>query len=176
MTCITPRVFVTTGYDYGSLPNPLQWCHNEYDGVSNYRRLYCLLSRLFRRGSKKTSKLHVTGLCAENSPVTGEFPAQRASNSENVSIWWRHHGHQTTVPTNMHLSVKQIEGILPKGHCLPCVSMAGRPFWQDTIEILGIWHARAISNHSVSLTLRSTHDMIICSRRHREIHFVERKL
>ena len=22
----------------------------------------------------------------------GEFPAQRASNAENVSIWWRHHG------------------------------------------------------------------------------------
>ena len=26
-----------------------------------------------------------------NSPVTGEFPAQRASNAENVSIWWCHH-------------------------------------------------------------------------------------
>ena len=44
-----------------------------------------------RRRSKKTSKLRVTGLCAGNSPVTGEFPAQRASNVENVSIWWRHH-------------------------------------------------------------------------------------
>ena len=40
---------------------------------------------------KKTSKLRVTGLCAGNSPVAGEFPAQRASNAENVSIWWRHH-------------------------------------------------------------------------------------
>ena len=39
----------------------------------------------------KTSKLCVTGLCTGNSPVTGEFPAQRASNAENVSIWWRHH-------------------------------------------------------------------------------------
>ena len=38
-----------------------------------------------------TSKLRVTGLCARNSPVTGEFPAQRASNAENISIWWRHH-------------------------------------------------------------------------------------
>ena len=27
----------------------------------------------------------------ENSPVTGNFPAQRASNAENVSNWWRHH-------------------------------------------------------------------------------------
>ena len=41
--------------------------------------------------SKKTSKLRVTGLCAGNSPGTGEFPAQMASNAENVSIWWRHH-------------------------------------------------------------------------------------
>ena len=38
------------------------------------------------RRSKKTSKLSVTGLCAGNSPVTNEFPAQRASNAENVSI------------------------------------------------------------------------------------------
>ena len=40
----------------------------------------------------KTSKLRDIGLCAENSLVTGEFPAQRAVNAENVSIWWRHHG------------------------------------------------------------------------------------
>ena len=40
---------------------------------------------------KEKSKLGVTGLCAENSPVTGEFPAQMASNVENASIWWRHH-------------------------------------------------------------------------------------
>ena len=52
----------------------------------------CLPNLSFRRRSKKTSKLRVTGLCAGNSPVTGEFPAQRASNVENVSIWWRRHG------------------------------------------------------------------------------------
>ena len=46
---------------------------------------------LFRRKSNKTSKLRVTGLCEGNSPVTREFPAQRASNAENVSIWLRHH-------------------------------------------------------------------------------------
>ena len=51
----------------------------------------CLLNRLFRHTSKKTSKLRVTGLCAGNSPVTDEFLAQMASNAENVSIWWRHH-------------------------------------------------------------------------------------
>ena len=36
---------------------------------------------------KKTSKLRATGLCAGNSPVIGEFPAQMTSNAENISIW-----------------------------------------------------------------------------------------
>ena len=45
----------------------------------------------WRRRSQTTPKLCVTGLCEGNSPVTGEFHAQRASNEENVSIWWRHH-------------------------------------------------------------------------------------
>ena len=55
----------------------LQWRHNECDGVSNHQPRDCLLNRLFRRRSKKTSKLCVTCLCEGNSPVTGEFPAQR---------------------------------------------------------------------------------------------------
>ena len=55
----------------------LQWRHKERDIVSNHQRHDCLLNRLFRRRWKKTSKLRVTGLCAENSPVAGEVPAQR---------------------------------------------------------------------------------------------------
>ena len=57
----------------------LQRRHDKHDGVSNHRRHACLL-------------------CDGNSPVTDEFPAQRASNAENVSIlmtssctcrsWW----------------------------------------------------------------------------------------
>ena len=69
----------------------LRWRHNDHAGVSNHQPHGCLLNRLFRRKSKKTSKLRVTGLCAGNSPETGEFPAQMASYAENVSIWWRHH-------------------------------------------------------------------------------------
>ena len=60
----------------------LQWSHNKRNS---------LLSRLFSRRSKKTSKLRVTGFCAGKSPRTVEFPAQMASYAENVSIWWRHH-------------------------------------------------------------------------------------
>ena len=73
----------------------LQWRHNGLDSVSNHQPHDCLLICLFRRRWKKTPKLRVTGLCVGNSPVAGEFPAQMASNAENVSIWWRHHGHLT---------------------------------------------------------------------------------
>ena len=69
----------------------LRWRHNDHAGVSNHQPPGCLLNRLFRRKSKKTSKLRVTGLCAGNSPGTGEFSAQMARYAENVSIWWRHH-------------------------------------------------------------------------------------
>ena len=70
---------------------PPQWRHNEHDSVSNHQPHDCLPNRLFRRRSMKTSKLRVTGLCVGNSPGTGEFPTQMASNAESVSIWWRHH-------------------------------------------------------------------------------------
>ena len=69
----------------------LQWRHNGNDDVSNHQPHHCLLNCLFRRRSKKTSKLCVTGLCTGNSPVTGEFLTQMACNPENVYVWWRHH-------------------------------------------------------------------------------------
>ena len=40
----------------------LQWRYNEHDGVSNHQPSDCLVMRLFRCRSKKTSKLRVTGL------------------------------------------------------------------------------------------------------------------
>ena len=46
----------------------LRWRHNGPDSVSNHQPHDWLLNRLFRRRSKKTSKLRVTGLCVGNSP------------------------------------------------------------------------------------------------------------
>ena len=85
--CSTSRL-IAFYHVHGAL---LQRRHNERDGVSNHRRLDYFVSRFYRSSSKKTSKLRVTGLCEGNSPVTDEFPEQKASNTENVSIWWRHH-------------------------------------------------------------------------------------
>ena len=67
------------------------WRHNGHSGVSNHQPCNSLLNLVLRRRSKKTLKLRVTGLCAGNSPVAGEFSPQMASKSANVSIWWRHH-------------------------------------------------------------------------------------
>ena len=76
--------YIVNGYDSGNQsprdcmpihkPTTLQWRHYRRDGVSNHQHRLCLLNRLFRRRSKKISKLRVTGLCTGNSPVTGEFP------------------------------------------------------------------------------------------------------
>ena len=60
-----------------------------------------ILNRSFRGRSKKSSKLCVTGLCAGNSPVTGEFPAQMASNAKNVSIWWCHYDILVSLPAGL---------------------------------------------------------------------------
>ena len=69
---------------YGSIVS-LYWSYNERHGVSSHRRLDSLPNRLSRRRSKKTLKLRVSGLCDRL------LPSQRASNTENVFIWWRHH-------------------------------------------------------------------------------------
>ena len=55
----------------------------------------------------KTSNPRVAGLCVGNSPVTGEFPAQKASNAETGSIWWRHHDTAQNLPVN-NLSRKKL--------------------------------------------------------------------
>ena len=66
-------------------------CYNKhhYSDVIMSAMVYQIISLtivdstvLFRPTSKKTSKLRVTGLCEGNSPVTGELPAQRASNAK----------------------------------------------------------------------------------------------
>ena len=64
----------------------LWWRHNDHNSVSE-----CLLNRLFRRRSKKTSKLRVTGLCVGNSPGPVNSP-HKGPVTRECSIWWRHHG------------------------------------------------------------------------------------
>ena len=62
---------------------PLEWRHNERDDVSNRQRLDCLLAPF--SGADQIRFQSSASLA-----VVREFPAQRASDAENVSIWWRH--------------------------------------------------------------------------------------
>ena len=84
---------------------PIQWRHNERGSTPNHQRLHCLINCRFRRRSKKTSQLCFSGLCAGNSLVTGELPAQKARIAENVSIWWRHHVHCKTCWSLLHIAL-----------------------------------------------------------------------
>ena len=100
----------------------LQWRHNGRNGPSNHQPHHCLLNRLFGQRSKKTSKLRVTGLCEGNSPVTGAFLSQGASNAVNVSIWCRHH--VWSLKSNdmlFHFSVESLTKI-----CIPLIKPNSR--------------------------------------------------
>ena len=69
----------------------LQWRHNGCDGVSNHQPHYCLPNRLFwRRKNKHQSSASLAFVWGIHRwPMSSP---QMASNAENVSIWWRHHG------------------------------------------------------------------------------------
>ena len=55
--------------------------------ASQITSLTIVYSAVYSGGDqRKHQQASVTGLCEGNSPVTGEFPAQRANNVENVSI------------------------------------------------------------------------------------------
>ena len=117
------------------LPESLQCRHNERNGVSNHQRIHCLLNCWFRRKSKKTSKLCVTGLCVGNSPVTGEFPAQKANNAEHASIWWPHHDVESLIWATLRA------GSLGNHHCHANANLVkeNTNTWQMQSWVYVIW-------------------------------------
>ena len=101
----------------------------------------------FGHRSKKTSKLRATGLCAGNSPLTGEFPARKASNAENASIWLRHHGLWPLVESGEMISsrpVKKVIGHVKKNCFISNVS------YRSSVSNGVIWHFVIISFSSQS--------------------------
>ena len=111
----------------------LQWCRNEHDGISNHQPHDCLLNHLFRHRSKKTSKVCITGLCEGNSPVTHEFPVQRASNAEKVSIWRRH----VTMNVCPWLHILTQWAIYEYAFCLWCYAYE---YIAQKVSICNQWH------------------------------------
>ena len=64
----------------------LQCRHNECYVVSNHQPHDCLLNRLFRCISKKTSKLRVIGLCEGNAPHKGPV-TRKMLPFDDVIMW-----------------------------------------------------------------------------------------
>ena len=128
---------------------PLRWRHNERDGVSIQQPHDCLLNRLFRRRSKETSKLRDTGLCDGNSPVT----AQRASNAEKASIWWRHHGIYAFWATYKPRYKRYTGYDREKRHRQPWLISLLSPGPFSHIVFNSLWHSSSIRHHRSRSTL-----------------------
>ena len=91
---------------------PLQWRHNGRDSVSNHQSHVCLLNRLFRRRSKKTSKLRVTGLCAGNSPHKWPVTRKMFPFDDVIMPNSRHDGDYTRDASPL----RDLQGVVPESH------------------------------------------------------------
>ena len=82
----------------------LQWCHNGRGCSSNHQPNHCLLNRVLRRRSKKTSKLCVTGLVWGIHRWPVNYPHKGPATRKNAPIWWRHHSwHRRNTSHNLGL-------------------------------------------------------------------------
>ena len=79
--CVTPALTLTLTHDSDVIMSTMAFQITSLTIV--YSTVYS--------DQRKTSKLCVTGLCEANSLVASEFPKQRASITENVSIWRGYH-------------------------------------------------------------------------------------
>ena len=120
------NLHLPTAMPWGNIVNTLQWRH---DAMASQITSPTIVSSAVHSGADdETSKLRGTGLCAGNSPVTGEFPTQRASNAEYVSIWWRHHEHSKhAMQCGTSVILESISGICYE-------SLATRLFVQQHIQ------------------------------------------
>ena len=105
---------------------PLQWRHNGCDGVSYHQSHGCLLNRLFRHKSTKTSKLRVTGF-VRDSP-----------HAENVSIWWRHHV--------IFVSIAFVYGLAPSDARSSTNKLLSNFEWGLKLHISLQWHQNHMNN------------------------------
>ena len=69
----------------------LQWRHDKCDRVSNRRRLHCLLNCWSGADQRKHRSSASLAFVREIHRLQVGSPHKKASNAENISIWWRHH-------------------------------------------------------------------------------------
>ena len=98
----------------------LQWRHNERDGVSNQQPHDCLLNRLFKAQIKENIK----------APRDRWIHHTKASDAENVSIWWRHQGDSRISAPPMELDAVMTWKPLGKG---------SRPHKEPVVRSIGFY-------------------------------------
>ena len=109
-----------------SVPMSLRWRHNERHSVSNHQPHDYFLNGLFIKENIKAPR-HWP-LCGEFTG-TGEFPAQRTSHVENVSIWWRHHVKWTFNQTHWNGPTKR------DSYNSPCLRTIGMIFGNNEVRL-----------------------------------------
>ena len=122
----------------------------------NYQPHGCLHNRLFRRRSKKISNLRVTGLLYGEFTGTGEFPAQRASDAENVSIRWRYHDQR--LPRNVgdlwDIKMYMLGRLILYHKRQSGDKMSPRWFWIMVDHLIGLSWQKKITSILRACTLR----------------------
>ena len=113
------------------IKEPLPWRHNELAGVSNHQPYDCLLNRLFRRRSKKTSKLCVTGLCVGNSPGPVNSPHKGPVTRKMFPFDNRFHVMISLSKKETPIDIQWVSLPFIKGHrhFLGCYTMQGYNSW-----------------------------------------------
>ena len=97
---------------------------------------------------------------------TGEFPAQRASNAENVSIWWRHHV--------IHMTHLQRKSTVWHADTLAWVELTPWPqmgFWKHVIDGVNLKRKIAVMTNTFS-NCRFSYMYIHATKPSEDTHFV----
>ena len=128
---------------------PLHWHHNEHDGVSNHWRLRFFYLTFYSGRDQRIYQSSVSlCLCEGNSPVTSDFPTQKASNVENASIWWCHHVHKSIWTCSGKFGYKPIYSC-PLADIKVVNVSAFRHFFMTLLHNVFILNAKCFCSHTM---------------------------
>ena len=85
---VTPQIFLNLNFRIRNSKYIFLWYMTQWPGAHKMNKTW-KLSKLNQNGVSNVGGINQVDMRSNNA---GEFPAQRASNAKNVSIWWRHHG------------------------------------------------------------------------------------
>ena len=124
----------------------LQWRHNVRDSVSSHQPHGCLLNRLFKHRSKRTSKLRVTPRWPVNYPHTGPV-TQKMSLFEDVIMLYRK---SCNLPNHFHPYTLQLP------HCHHTIMWLSQCWWSTHEIYEKISRTNPLRSNSVTIAQQNT--------------------